>query len=68
MDMLTPSIAIAILLAGVFIWWLPYFIARRRNIQQKTVIAILVALTVITGITWIVALIWSLVATPNKHS
>jgi hypothetical protein len=48
-----------IIVAGVAVWFLPYFVARRRRHPAETGIFVLTLLTGVTVVGWVVAFVWA---------
>ncbi len=57
---------IAGLAFGVLLVILPYEIAKHRRHPNTSAIGLLCALTILVGVTWIVALVWSVMDIPER--
>lgn len=60
-------ILIAVLLFALYMYLLPYFIARGRQHYDKTAIGLLALLLGWTGWGWIAALIWAFTGNTKKN-
>ena len=60
-------IAIAVILLALYIYMLPYVIARRRQHNDKSAIGILTLFLGWSGWGWVAALIWAFTGNTQKN-
>ena len=66
-SILTLTVVIGFIVFIVMIWFLPVFIAKKRQTEDKGIITILATLEAFTGITWIVALCMACFKQANRQ-
>ena len=66
-DLILTLTVLGFIVFIAMIWFLPVFIAKKRQTEDRGIIILLSFLGLFTGITWIVALCMACFKQSNKH-